>query len=200
MIKTGKITLASKSPRRAEILRQLGLKFDILHPDVNEIMPKKHDFNQIVMKNSRLKAMDVAARVEDGIVISADTIVVLDGKVLGKPADSDDAVKMLTALSGKNHSVYTGFTVYKIGAREVTDFARTEVKFRVLEPWEIDAYVATDKPLDKAGAYGIQDMSGVFVTKIHGCYFNVVGLPLAKFYNALHLIWGQEKLQRFFTK
>ncbi len=125
------------------------------------------------------KASSVAARTDSGIIIAADTIVVLDDAILGKPADAQDAERMLSLLSGKAHCVLTGLAVMDAGTgRELTGASLTRVWFRTLSPREIDSYVATGEPLDKAGAYGIQERGALFVERIDGCYFNVVGLPL----------------------
>jgi septum formation protein len=145
----------------------------------NQNSPADH-----VLTLSKKKAMEVAKNYNDAIVISADTIVVLDGEIINKPRDSDEAIQMLKKLSGKTHQVYTGFTILdtKTG-KFICDFEVTEVKFRELSEEEIKEYVATGSPLDKAGAYGIQDDYGaVFVEKINGCFYNVVGFPLTKFY------------------
>jgi septum formation protein len=125
--------------------------------------------------------------VKDGIIITADTIVVINGKILGKPTDKKDAEKLLNTLSGKRHVVYTGFSVYNSRSKKViTDYEKTYVTFRKLLNDEIKEYVESGSPLDKAGAYGIQDDYGaVFITKINGCYYNVVGLPLTKVYQTL---------------
>src|SRR5690606_29386629 len=126
-------------------------------------------------------------KVRNGIIISADTIVVLGNKVLGKPKNKKDAVRILKMLSGKTHVVYTGYSIYNSAIKKtITDFEKTEVTFRNLTQEEISDYVESGSPLDKAGAYGIQDDFGaVFVKKINGCYYNVVGLPLSKLYSSL---------------
>jgi septum formation protein len=123
------------------------------------------------------------------LIVSADTIVVLDRRILGKPADAVEAKSMLTSLSGRTHEVYTGFTILgqPIG-KTVTEHVVTSVSFRSLAEWEIDEYVSSGKPMDKAGAYGIQDRSAVFVDRIEGCFYNVVGFPLSKFYTTLQRI------------
>ncbi len=133
------------------------------------------------------KALCVAEKVEEGVIIGADTIVVLGNEMLGKPEDAGDAVRMLTMLSGRTHAVVTGFAlVEKPSGRRMTTTERTDVTFRRLPREEIEEYVAGGSPLDKAGAYGIQDDYGaVFVTRIEGCFYNVVGLPLSRFHTAL---------------
>jgi septum formation protein len=185
MLKINKpIVLASASPRRQILLKQIGLKF-IVHPSgVDEDSIQSNSPADHVLTLSKKKAMEVAKNYNDAIVISADTIVVLDGEIINKPRDSDEAIQMLKKLSGKTHQVYTGFTILdtKTG-KFICDFEVTEVKFRELSEEEIKEYVATGSPLDKAGAYGIQDDYGaVFVERINGCFYNVVGFPLTKFY------------------
>jgi septum formation protein len=135
--------------------------------------------------------MDIAKnRVSNSIIITADTIVILNGKVIGKPTSKTDAVKILTQLSGRSHTVYTGLYVLNQKTNKLLfDFERTEVEFRKLKKDEIIDYVDGGSPMDKAGAYGIQDDFGaVFVKRINGCYYNVVGLPLTKLYNALRKV------------
>jgi septum formation protein len=133
------------------------------------------------------KLSEAKKKVKDGVIITADTIVVLKSKVLGKPVDKQDAVRMLKQLSGETHTVYTGFAVYNSAKKKtVVDYEKTAVTFRILGVKEIKDYVATGSPLDKAGAYGIQDDFGaVFISRINGCYYNVVGLPLTKLYKSL---------------
>ena len=140
--------------------------------------------SEIVLDLSRRKAAQVASRHPDAYIIGADTIVVLDGAVLGKPSDAGDAGRMLRLLSGRTHEVYTGFCVIeKPGERSVSDYEVTKVTFRRLSEEEIDSYVRSGSPMDKAGAYGIQDDYGaIFVEKIEGCFYNVVGFPLTRFY------------------
>jgi septum formation protein len=130
------------------------------------------------------------------LVLAADTVVVLDGEMMGKPESRDEAARMLTKLSGRTHEVFTGFTLIEAGTnRRIDDFERTAVSFRVLEPWEIDDYVSTGMPMDKAGAYGIQDRSGLFVDRIDGCFYNVVGFPLTRFYEGLKKMAGPETVR-----
>ncbi|MDZ7391309.1 MAG: Maf family protein [candidate division KSB1 bacterium] len=179
------LILASASARRAQLLRLLGLDFAIVPSSVQEDNGTAQDPVQHVRELSLAKAQEVAARVVRGVVIGADTVVVLEGRILGKPADAEEARAMLAALSGRTHEVYTGFAlVEKPGQRVLVDHEVTRVHFRTLSAEEIEAYVATGSPLDKAGAYGIQDLSAIFVDRIEGCFYNVVGFPLAKFYVA----------------
>ncbi len=177
------LILASASARRVQLLRLLGLEFEVVPSNVDEDNGVAGDPVAHVRALALAKARDVAARVQRGIVVGADTVVVLGGRILGKPTNAQEARAMLALLSGKTHEVYTGFAlVEKPGERMRVEHELTKVHFRQLRQEEIDAYVATGSPLDKAGAYGIQDMSAVFVDRIEGCFYNVVGLPLAKFY------------------
>ncbi|MEA4955428.1 MAG: Maf family protein [Pseudoflavonifractor sp.] len=173
------LILASQSPRRRELLKQMGfLDFRIVTPDIDERMDRALPPDRLVETISAEKAGAVAAQVgPDALVIAADTVVTLEGAVLGKPVDAADARRMLAALSGRRHRVYTGFTVLR-GGETVTRSEATEVAFRSLSPQEIDAYVSTGEPLDKAGAYGIQGVGAMLVEGIQGDYFNVMGLPV----------------------
>lgn len=176
------LILASASPRRAELLQQIGLTF-LVKPSsyVEDFSKHSTEPAQLAVGLAVGKVIEIAETLSAGLVIGADTIVVSGGEVLGKPIDSADAIRMLTGLSGKEHLVYTGLVVCEVPEnRLVTDFAVTKVKFRELSRAEVEAYVATGEPLDKAGAYGIQGRGAVLVEKIDGCYFNVVGLPINK--------------------
>ena len=171
-----KIVLASGSPRRQELLRRIGLtEFTIRVPDVEEFCPEGLSPQETVEYISREKSQAVTAA-EDEIVITTDTMVFLDGRRLGKPADEAEALAMLTALQGRHHTVCTGVTVRQ-GARFETESETTEVYFRPVSREEILAYIATGEPMDKAGAYGIQGRGCVLVEGIDGNYHNVVGLP-----------------------
>ncbi|MFA7229015.1 MAG: Maf family protein [Melioribacteraceae bacterium] len=188
MIKTSyKIVLASKSPRRRKLLKQIGLKFRSCSVDLSEeILDGEHPVQTV--KRLALHKSDVAVKkIKEGIVITADTIVVLNKEIIGKPKDQKDAFNILTKLSAKTHTVYTGFVVRNIDEnRKIVGYEKTEVTFRKLETDEIKEYIKSGSPMDKAGAYGIQDDFGaVFVKRINGCYYNVVGLPLAKVYKSL---------------
>lgn len=191
MIKTRlQIYLASKSPRRRKLLKQLGIKFKSFSVNSTEdFLDGEHPVECV--KRIAVEKMDLAKqRVNNSIIITADTIVVLNGKVIGKPLNKKVARKILSLLSGKVHTVYTGFCVYnQITKEQLLDFEKTEVEFRKLTKDEIVDYVDAGSPMDKAGAYGIQDDFGaVFVKRINGCYYNVVGLPLTKLYNALRKV------------
>jgi len=174
------IILASNSPRRRELLTQIGLTFTIDPADVDERVLPGEKAEAYALRVAVDKARIAAARAGTGIVIAADTIVVVDETILGKPADAPDAERMLALLSGRMHRVITGLAVEDVDAGTVKSaLAVTKVRFRELSPSEIRAYVATGEPLDKAGAYGIQGKGALLVAKIEGCYFNVVGLPLS---------------------
>ncbi len=186
-----KIILASQSPRRQALLRQLGLAFDVVPSDVDEENHSGSSPEDLVRSLSLQKAAHVAARFSDALVIGADTVVVLDGKILGKPKTPDEAVAMLSALSARAHLVYTGFTIVdRPSDRSITEVETTRVRFRRLGREEILAYVRSGSPMDKAGGYGIQDDYGaVFVDRIEGCFYNVVGFPLARFYCAMQAFY-----------
>jgi len=176
-----KIILASTSPRRLELLRGLGLKVKVIGSRVRESKFNISDPEKLAKTLALTKAQEVARRMKSGLIIGADTIVVLKGKILGKPNDEEEAKSMLRKLSGRTHEVLTGLAViHAPSGKTRVDFVRTKVKFRKLVEEEIASYVATGKPFDKAGAYAIQEKAGLFVEKIYGCYFNVVGLPLAR--------------------
>ncbi len=173
------LILASQSPRRRELLGQMGLRdFKIISPDIDERMDPALSPAELVRSLSAQKAAAVAAQAAPGaLIVAADTVVALDGAVLGKPADARDAFRMLTALSGRRHEVYTGVTVRR-GADAVTEHEVTSVSFRPLTPAEIEAYIATGEPMDKAGAYGIQGYGALLAEGVFGDYFNVMGLPV----------------------
>ena len=180
------LILASKSPRRAQLFRQVGLEFRVIVSNVLESIDESVNPEQQVVVLSLSKAQDVADRIDSGLVVGADTMVVVDGKILGKPVSDDDAFKMLRSLSGKTHEVFTGFSIVDaLEKKWVTDYESTKVTFRHLSDAEIEEYVLHNNCLDKAGAYGIQDRSALFVERINGCYYNVVGFPLQKFYVTL---------------
>lgn len=175
------IILASGSPRRRELLEQIGVKnYRIVSPDVDEHVEGHPAPEELVELLSRRKAEAVGAKAgADALVIAADTVVALDGAILGKPHSREEAGAMLAALSGREHAVYTGLTVLR-GDRVVTGHERTAVTFRSLTGAEIDRYVATGEPMDKAGAYGIQGVGALLITGIEGDYFNVMGLPVCR--------------------
>ena len=174
------LILASQSPRRRELLGRLGLSFTVRAADIDETMdPGRPAFDEVA-RLSREKAAAIALGAEPGdVIVAADTIVVLDGRILGKPRNEADARAMLSALSGREHQVMTGVTVRR-GQQVQTETCVTQVHFRPLSQAEIAAYVATGDPLDKAGAYGVQGLASVFVDRLDGDFFNVMGLPLCK--------------------
>ncbi len=181
------IFLASKSPRRRKLLKQLNLKFKSFSVDMDEKIHKNELPNKAVLRLSKEKLDLAKLKVKSGIIITADTIVVLNKTILGKPINKKDAFRILKLLSGKTHIVYTGYSIFNFSnGKTISEYEKTEVTFRELTDDEIKDYINGGSPMDKAGAYGIQDDFGaVFIKKINGCYYNVVGLPLAKFYHAL---------------
>ncbi len=176
-----KLVLASGSPRRQELLRRMGITdFDVRLPDTEENFPQGLNPREVVCYISREKS-DAAAALcsDDEIVITADTMVFLDDRRLGKPKDEADALSMLTALQGRRHTVCTGVTVRQ-GSRILTEAESTEVCFRPATQEELRAYIATGEPMDKAGAYGIQGLGALLVEGIQGDFFNVMGLPILR--------------------
>lgn len=175
------LILASQSPRRRELLERMGLTgFRILAPDIDERMDRSLPPAQLVERISLEKALAAQALAQpEDILIAADTVVALEGRVLGKPVDQAEAAQMLRALSGRRHQVYTGLTVLRGAARD-TQHESTEVSFRPLASQEIACYVATGEPMDKAGAYGIQGYGALLVDGIWGDYYNVMGLPVCR--------------------
>jgi len=174
------IILASNSPRRRDILRQVGVVFTSDAADVDELVLPGEKSDIYAVRVALDKARVVAARTAAGIVVAADTVVVLDDAILGKPVDDRDAERMLAKLSGKMHRVITGLAVLDTGTGKTRmESADTRVWFRTLTQDQIVSYVSTGESLDKAGAYGIQGKGSLLVDRIEGCYFNVVGLPLS---------------------
>ena len=184
------VYLASKSPRRKKLLKQLNIKFKTIDIHIDEAGKKGESPPGMVKRLSKEKMSKALEKIDDGVIITADTIVVIDNKILGKPRDKKDAERILKKLSGRTHIVYTGFSVFNcINNKSITDYKKTIVTFRKLEQDEIKNYISSGTPMDKAGAYGIQDDFGaVFIQKINGDYYNVVGLPLASLYSALKRI------------
>jgi septum formation protein len=180
------IILASASPRRKELLQKIGLRFEIEPSGYEEEIHAELDPNEVVLQISIKKAQSVAAKHKDAVIIAADTIGVIGNKILGKPHTENEARKMLKEISGKAHSVITGFTVLDTATNKI--FSRTintKVYVKNLTTDEIDAYVKTGEPLDKAGAYAIQGLGSLIVERIEGDYYNVVGLPLAALTEAM---------------
>lgn len=176
-----RLVLASASPRRAELLRAAGIEFDVLTANVDETLRGGEDAEAYVTRLAEAKARAVIDRAGGRPVLGADTVVVCGDQILGKPTDGADAKRMLRMLSGRAHVVMTG--VCLLGPRPVVDVATTTVEFAPLTDGEIDRYVASGEPADKAGAYAIQGLASRFVTAISGSYTNVVGLPVALVYN-----------------
>ena len=197
----GQIILASASPRRKELLEQIGLTFDICPAKGEEVITKTVPA-EVVKELASQKAKEVAGMVksyeekheelmtpQDIMVIGADTIVAYEDQILGKPKDEEDAYRMLSMLSGNTHSVYTGVSIILLGASgkagELNFYEKTDVVMRQMDENEIRRYIATGEPMDKAGAYGIQGKCAIFIDKIDGDYNNVVGLPIAAIYREL---------------
>lgn len=177
-----KLILASNSPRRQELLRNAGFEFEVVPSRIDEVFEADHDPAEVVARLALHKAEEVASRVQqpDAVVLGADTVVVVDGEPLGKPRTDQDAAAMLERLSGCEHEVITGIAlVDPHSPRRALAHQLTRVLFRPLTRREIDEYVASGEPADKAGAYAIQGRAGRFVTRLEGCYFNVMGLPVA---------------------
>jgi septum formation protein len=178
---TARIILASHSPRRRELLAALGIVFEVMPADVDESTATGETVQGHAMRLAGQKAWAISSKKPDAVVLGADTIVVVDGAVLGKPTDEGDAVRMLERLSGRTHEVLTGIAVITPQSDQAyAQVVRTAVVMRGLEPREIAAYVATGEPMDKAGAYAAQGMASAFITRIEGSYTNVVGLPTAE--------------------
>lgn len=181
-----RIILGSNSPRRQELMTKLGLNFEVLVREVDETFPAQFRREDIAMFLARKKALAYKADVADGgIVITADTIVALDELIIGKPTDKNDAVRILKLMSGRKHSVITGVCIMSSKKSE-SFFVKTEVSIKMLRDNEIEYYLETENPLDKAGSYGIQDWIGmVGIEYILGSYYNVVGLPTKELYENL---------------
>lgn len=177
------IILASGSPRRRELLTRLGLVFTIIPAEIEEDITALQQPEDLVRKIAFQKACYVSKRLNQGLIISADTIVVLAGQVLGKPVSETDAFEKLRMLSGKCHEVITGVCVMDVDSGNIQlESETTRVFFREISDQEINLYIAAGECLDKAGAYGIQGLGSLFVDRIEGCYYNVVGLPLTRLY------------------
>lgn len=180
------IILASASPRRQELLSNLGLEFDVEVSEVDETLDETMSAAQQVEELAERKASVVAAQNTRGLIIGADTLVILGGKPLGKPADREEAIQMLNSLQGRSHEVFTGLAVIDASTgQSVVTHQATAVRFKPLSLEQIQRYVDTGEPYDKAGAYAVQGKASVFIDSIRGCYFNVVGLPVAKLADAL---------------
>jgi len=180
-----KIILASSSPRRKEIFKMLSLPFEVRHPQIKEVVHK--DPIETALENSLLKVKDIVKRYnlknQNALVISADTIVVLKNKILGKPKNEKEAFNMLKSLSGKTHKVITSVGIYF--KNFYTFYDEAIVRFKNLTDEEINWYISTKEPLDKAGSYGIQGIGSIFIKEIQGDFFTVMGFPVSKFYDFL---------------
>ena len=186
MDKSYKIILASQSPRRAEILRMIGVNFKVDSSNINEEMNQKIEQNEIAMNISKAKAEKISQKYPNNIIIGADTIVVYNEKIFGKPKDKNESRKMLKALSGNCHKVITGVTIMnkKLGVLK-TFSETTKVFVKKIPRNQIEFYVNNYNTLDKAGSYGIQEWFSVWIKKINGCYYNVMGLPVSKLHKHL---------------
>jgi septum formation protein len=184
------LILASASPRRAELLRNAGIAFTVVPAHVPEQPSAGEPPLAYAQRLARDKARAVFAHNPDNVVLGADTVVVVDEHLLEKPRDEQDAARMLRLLSGRTHQVITGVCVLAPG-HEQTEAEVTEVRFSPLSNEEIDAYIATHEPMDKAGAYAIQGIASRWVERIDGCYFNVVGLPVPRVYRMLDKLRGR---------
>lgn len=181
MVKLPPLILASASPRRAELLRQMKLEFEVVPSDAQEVFDDHLSPLELCQLNAHRKARLVAKKIPDALVLGADTLVFLDRKIFGKPTDLDEAKKMLRQLQGRSHQVVTGVSLIHLRGHKERMFAvSTDVMFRAMEAMQIDDYLAKINPLDKAGAYAIQENGELIVSEICGSYSNVVGLPVEK--------------------
>jgi septum formation protein len=183
------LILASASPRRREILTAAGIPFRVVVPGIEEAPEPGESPEDYVRRLARDKARALACG-ETDIILAADTVVAVEGHILEKPRDEADARRMLAMLSGRRHRVITGVCL-RTAQREIVDLECTMVRFVDLTPQEIELYVASGEPLDKAGAYAIQGLASKFIDRIEGCYFNVVGLPVARVYRHLKTLWSE---------
>ncbi len=179
------LVLASKSPRRSEILKQAGIPFEVRTSEVDETVLPDERPEDYVQRLALMKALAIPATAQE-TVLGADTVVVIDGEILGKPSNEEDARRMLNLLSGRRHEVITGICLKRDG-ESTTDWASTRVWFTELTDDEIQGYIASGEPMDKAGAYAIQGLASKFIDRIEGCYSNVVGLPIALLYRHLRV-------------
>ena len=188
------LVLASSSPRRRRILRGLDLEFVVVSPGTDESVDAGETPEDHVVRLAGVKAAEVARRYAEGTVLGADTIVVIDGVMLGKPSDPPDAVRMLKAISGRWHEVLTGLAVIRCSdGTTVRGLERTKVLVRELSEREIDGYVAGGEPLDKAGSYAIQECGAAVVSRVDGCFYNVVGLPVVRLSLLLKELRGETR-------
>jgi septum formation protein len=182
-----RLILASKSPRRYELLKQVGLDFEVIPSRVMEDIVQKESPKEHVIRLAEAKARDIASGYPDRWVIAADTIVYINGSILGKPKSREEAMEMLHRLSGQEHWVLTGFSVFHLGeGRSDKETVQTAVKMKTLSPTEMEWYVQTGEPFDKAGGYAIQGIGSFMIESIRGSYTNVVGLPLCELIQMLN--------------
>lgn len=181
-----KLILASASPRRKELLNNLGLDFEVCPADIDESVLPDEDVAAYPLRIAMKKALEVAAEKKDAVVLAADTAVIVDDEILGKPKSEAEAKTMLKKLSGREHVVITGIGLVDTGSgRTLSCAEQTIVYFHPLKETEIDAYLASGEPMDKAGAYGIQGLGALLIRRLEGDYFNVMGLPISKLYRLL---------------
>jgi septum formation protein len=186
------IILASESPRRKQLLDQIDIKCTVIPSEIEEEKPKRENPMDYAVRLASAKASAIAKTHPDGLVIGADTIVVLNDEILGKPADRNDAIRILSKLSGKTHTVITGVSIQSINHKVASDFyEETTVSFKNINDSYIYKYIDTYKPFDKAGSYGIQDPFTVWIRSINGCFFNVMGFPLSSFFERFRTIISQ---------
>lgn len=184
---TKKLILASASPRRKELLENLGYEFQIIPADIDETVNGSKSPEEIVKELALQKASHIANNIDyPAVIIGSDTIVVIDNTILGKPENTEDAYKMLKLLSGRSHQVISGIAIIDTSNNnKIVESASSDVYFRPISEKEITDYISTKEPMDKAGAYAIQGLASTFIEKINGCYNNIVGLPLFKVTRAL---------------
>lgn len=182
-----KIILASSSPRRKELLEKLGLRFEVIPSLIDEIPLPDESPEDFALRTSTEKALNVSRNLDDhSVVIGVDTIVLIDGEILGKPKNKKEAITMLEKIAGKEHRVITGFSIVKPKTEILhREFVESRVKIKTLAPWELEGYIKTGESMDKAGAYGAQGIGAFMIEEIHGSYTNVVGLPLAQVIDVL---------------
>ncbi len=180
-----KLILASGSPRRKELLTAVGWEFEAITAGIDESVMPGEDPATYVQRLAKSKAEAVTAKMDHGLVLGADTTVVVNGQILGQPTDDDDAKRMLQLLNDKWHEVLTGVAVLRVGAESRVAYETTRVRFAEMSDQEIDWYVSTGEPRGKAGAYGIQGAAGLFIKEIQGDYFNIVGLPIRLVYELI---------------
>lgn len=178
--------MASKSPRRKEILEKSGLIFEVMPSNIEEKVERFEGVKNFVITLARMKGWDISKKVDKAIVLASDTVVVINNRILEKPEDEDEAIKMLRELSGNEHNVYTSLFVHDKYLDTVSEgYVKTKVKFYPLDEGDIEGYVKTKEPMDKAGAYGIQGYGAKFIENINGCYYSVMGFPISLFYQKI---------------